>query len=49
MGAGVLPVAIHQGQLYFLFGEEFEEHKWIDFGGGANEGESLLQNAVRED
>jgi 8-oxo-dGTP pyrophosphatase MutT (NUDIX family) len=48
MGAGVLPVALVQGQLYFLFGEEFDEHKWIDFGGGANPGESLLQNAVRE-
>ena len=35
MGAGVLPVAIHQGVLYFLFGEEADEHKWIDFGGGA--------------
>ena len=48
MGAGVLPVAIHQGQLFFLFGEEFDEHKWIDFGGGAKSGESTLQNAVRE-
>jgi hypothetical protein len=48
MGAGVLPVAMHQGQLYFLFGEEFDEHKWIDFGGGAKNGESTLQNAVRE-
>jgi hypothetical protein len=48
MGAGVLPVAIYQGQLYFLFGEEFDEHKWIDFGGGAKSGESTLQNAVRE-
>lgn len=48
MGAGVLPMAIHQGQLYFLFGEEFDEHKWIDFGGGAKPGESTLQNAVRE-
>jgi hypothetical protein len=48
MGAGVLPVALAQGQLYFLFGEEFDEHKWIDFGGGSQPGESLLQNAVRE-
>jgi hypothetical protein len=48
MGAGILPVAIHQGQLFFLFGEEFDEHKWIDFGGGAKTGESILQNAVRE-
>jgi hypothetical protein len=48
MGAGVLPVALHQGQLFFLFGEEADEHKWIDFGGGAKPGESPLQNAVRE-
>jgi len=48
MGAGVLPIAIHQGQLFFLFGEEFDEHKWIDFGGGSKKGESTLQNAVRE-
>jgi hypothetical protein len=48
MGAGVLPVAIHQGHLFFLFGEEFDEHKWIDFGGGAKPGESTLQNAIRE-
>lgn len=48
MGAGVLPVAFHQGQPYFLFGEEFDEHKWIDFGGGAKPGESTLQNAIRE-
>jgi hypothetical protein len=48
MGAGVLPVAIYQNQLFFLFGEEFDEHKWIDFGGGAKTGESTLQNAVRE-
>ena len=48
MGAGVLPVALYQGQLFFLFGEEFDEHKWIDFGGGAKSGEGPLQNAVRE-
>jgi len=48
MGGGVLPVAIHQGELYFLFGEEQDEHKWIDFGGGAKPGESLMQNVIRE-
>ena len=48
MGAGVLPVALVQGKLYFLFGEAFDENKWIDFGGGSKPGESLLQNAVRE-
>jgi 8-oxo-dGTP pyrophosphatase MutT (NUDIX family) len=48
MGAGVLPVTLYKGELYFLFGEEFDEHKWIDFGGGAKPGESTLQNAMRE-
>jgi hypothetical protein len=48
MGGGVLPVALYEGQLYFLFGEEQDEHKWIDFGGGAKPGESLLQTATRE-
>jgi hypothetical protein len=48
MGAGVLPVAIYQGQLFFLFGEEFDEHKWIDFGGGSKPGETIMQNAIRE-
>jgi 8-oxo-dGTP pyrophosphatase MutT (NUDIX family) len=48
MGGGVLPVALHKGQLFFLFGEEADEHKWIDFGGGAKPGETLLQNVIRE-
>jgi hypothetical protein len=48
MGGGVLPVTLHNGQLLFLFGEECEEHKWIDFGGGAKPGESLIQNVTRE-
>ena len=48
MGAGVLPVSFYKGQLYFLFGEEFDEHKWIDFGGGEKRGETTLQNAIRE-
>ena len=30
MGAGILPVALHQGQLYFLFGEEFDEDLGAD-------------------
>jgi hypothetical protein len=48
MGGGVLPVAIHKGELLFLFGEECEEHKWIDFGGGAKPGETLMQTVTRE-
>jgi len=48
MGAGILPVALHEGELYFLFGEENKEHKWIDFGGGKDKGESTIQTATRE-
>lgn len=48
MGGGILPVAVNEGQLFFLFGEEYDEHKWCDFGGGAKPGESLLQNVIRE-
>ena len=48
MGGGVLPVTLHGGQLLFLFGEECEEHKWIDFGGGSKPDESLMQNVTRE-
>ena len=48
MGGGVLPVSLYNGQLFFLFGEEFDEHKWIDFGGGAKPGETLMQNVTRE-
>ena len=48
MGGGVLPVTLHNGQLLFLFGEECEEHKWIDFGGGSKPGETLMQTVTRE-
>lgn len=48
VGGGVLPVALYKGQLLFLFGEECEEHKWIDFGGGSKPGETLMQNVTRE-
>lgn len=49
MGGGFLPVAMNTaGQLVFLFGEECDEHKWIDFGGGAKPGETLMQNVIRE-
>jgi hypothetical protein len=48
MGGGLLPVALFEGQLLFLFGEEADEHRWIDFGGGSKPGETLLQNVLRE-
>jgi 8-oxo-dGTP pyrophosphatase MutT (NUDIX family) len=51
MGAGVLPVALYRGRLYFLFGKEnrhADTPGWADFGGGNEPGESDLDTAVRE-
>ena len=50
-GGGILPVAIKNDQVYFLFGKENELDDtpgWADFGGGANPGESHLDTALRE-
>jgi 8-oxo-dGTP pyrophosphatase MutT (NUDIX family) len=46
-----LPVTIHKGKLYFLFGKERaidENPGWSDFGGGTDDKETFLQTAVRE-
>ena len=51
VGAGVLPVAIHDGCVYLLFGRENnlgDTPGWSDFGGGAKRGESTLDTAARE-
>jgi hypothetical protein len=51
MGASVLPVAVHDSKLYFLFGKERdidENPGWSDFGGGTDKGETFLETAVRE-
>ena len=53
MGAGILPVAIHNNKLYFLFGKERERDGesapgWSDFGGGHESKESPLKTAARE-
>lgn len=48
MGGGILPVAIHNGELLFLVGQECEDQKWCDFGGGPKSSETDLQTAVRE-
>lgn len=51
MGASILPVTIHKGKLYFLFGKERaidENPGWSDFGGGTDNSESFLQTAIRE-
>jgi hypothetical protein len=50
--ASILPVAIHNNKLYFLFGKEnaLEDSAkgFSDFGGGVDSGESALQTAMRE-
>ena len=50
--ASILPVAFHQGKLYFLFGKEnpLEDSAkgFSDFGGGIESGESALEAALRE-
>jgi 8-oxo-dGTP pyrophosphatase MutT (NUDIX family) len=48
MGAGLLPVTIHQGVNYLLIGKEFGSKQWADFGGGREKGESLFDTAFRE-
>ena len=53
MPAGsILPVTIHNGKLYFLFGKENpmedSSHGFSDFGGGKEKGESFYSAALRE-
>jgi hypothetical protein len=52
MGAGILPTAIHNNQLFFLFGKEnqYEDSApgFSDFGGGTDNNETYLQTAIRE-
>ena len=51
-GSSILPVAIHNNKLYFLFGKEnsLEESApgFSDFGGGIEKGESAYDTALRE-
>jgi hypothetical protein len=54
-GGGVIPVAMHDGQLHFLFGQENDvikdtskDQDWGDFGGGSKPGESEMDTCVRE-
>jgi hypothetical protein len=50
--ASILPVALHNNKLYFLFGKEnaLEDSAkgFSDFGGGVDPGESAFQTAMRE-
>jgi len=51
MGGGLLPIAIKNNKLFFLFGKENElddTQGWADFGGGAEDGESHFDTALRE-
>ena len=51
MGAGILPVALHNNKLYFLFGKEtFNSSSpgWSDFGGSKENDESPKTTALRE-
>jgi len=48
MGAGILPVSIHNNKLHFLFGQEENGNKWSDFGGGSESNETDIQTAIRE-
>ena len=50
MGAGILPIAIlpTTGERVYLFGQEQDDHKWSDFGGGSQGTETPLETALRE-
>lgn len=50
-GGGLLPVAIKNNTIYFLFGKENELDDtpgWADFGGGQESGETSYDTALRE-
>ena len=51
-GSSILPVTLHKGKIYFLFGKENEKEQsakgFSDFGGGNEVGESLYDTAMRE-
>jgi len=52
VAGSILPVSIHNGKLYFLFGKEnpMEDSSkgWSDFGGGVEAGETPYQTCLRE-
>jgi 8-oxo-dGTP pyrophosphatase MutT (NUDIX family) len=52
VAGSLLPVTLHDGELYFLFGKEnpLEDSAkgWSDFGGGVERGETPWQTALRE-
>ena len=48
MGAGIVPVAIFNGSLFFLFGKECYDNKWGEFGGKSETNEDKFTTAIRE-
>lgn len=51
MGAGVIPFCVRDGEVSFLFHKTFSGRRagfLVDFGGGARDGETYRQTAVRE-
>ena len=51
MGGSILPITIHNGKIYLLFGKERptdENPGWGDFGGGTDDKESFMDTAIRE-
>ena len=51
LGAGVIPLAVKDGEVLFLFQRVFSGRKngyLIDFGGGLATGEGYLETAIRE-
>jgi 8-oxo-dGTP pyrophosphatase MutT (NUDIX family) len=50
-GAGVLPFALHEGRLLFLFHKTYSGRRaglLVDFGGGAKAAETAFETAARE-
>jgi 8-oxo-dGTP pyrophosphatase MutT (NUDIX family) len=48
MGSGILPVAEHNNTILFLFGKEYDNKQWSDFGGHREKNETKLETAIRE-
>jgi 8-oxo-dGTP pyrophosphatase MutT (NUDIX family) len=52
VAASILPVTIHNHELYFLFGKENKMEDsakgFSDFGGGVETGETIFETALRE-
>lgn len=49
MGAGILPMAINNNNIYFLLGQETFNKEWADFGGSRDsKSETVFETAIRE-